>query len=114
MPVNGLSHAPRHQLPRQASPFERSGAEVPEAEDGVRRMYGDRMQIRKTQAMPQPKWSLIMAVLLGVALSLGIGVGLGGGLVAVGIGLGWLSIALVALIWHDLGVAYQVWQSNSK
>jgi len=41
-------------------------------------------------------------------------VGLGGGLVAVGIGLGWLSIALVALIWHELGAAYQVWQANSR
>lgn len=110
----GTSHAPRHQLPRQTPRFERGVAEAPEAEDGLRRMYGDRMQIRKTQAMPQPKWGLLMATLLVVALSLGIGVGLGGALVAVGIGLGWLSIALVALIWHDLGLAYHVWQANSK
>lgn len=114
MPVNGLSHAPRHQLPRQATRLERPAPGVPEEDEGLRRMYGDRMRIRKTQAMPRPKWGLLMAVLLGVALALGIGVGLGGGLVAVGIGLGWLSIALVALVWHELGAAYQVWQSSSR
>ncbi len=114
MPVNGLSQSPRHQVPRQAVRHERPAPGVPDSDEGVRRMYGDRMRIRKTQAMPQPKWGVIMAVLLGVALALGVGVGLGGGLVAVGIGLGWLSIALVALIWHDLGAAYQVWQANSR
>lgn len=110
----GTSAAPRHQLPRQAARFERASAVAPESEDGQRRMYGDRMQIRKTQAIVQPRWGLIAATLLGVALSLGIGVGLGGALVAVGIGLGWLSIALVALIWHELGTAYLVWQATSR
>lgn len=83
-------------------------------DEALRRRFADRMQIRKTQAIAEPKWGLLLGTLLIVAMTLGIGVGVGGGLVAVGIGLGWLSVALVALIWRDLEQFYLFWQQQSK
>lgn len=110
----GFSQPQRHARPQltPGNPRAKREAAPSDSQEAARRMYGDRMRIRKTQAMPQPKWGWLVATLLGIALALGIGVALGGGLVAVGIGLGWLSVALVALIWHDLGLAYQVFQAE--
>ncbi|MBO9539984.1 hypothetical protein J7643_05245 [bacterium] len=113
----GYSQSSRHRLPQPPQQRLRQPAARPVSDEGVRRMQADqmqanRMQIRKTEAMPQPKLEVIGAVLLFVALSLGLGVGLGGAPVAIGIGIGWLSIALVAFVWSDLSLAYHVWQSR--
>ncbi|HEY9899041.1 MAG TPA: hypothetical protein V6D00_07655 [Pantanalinema sp.] len=108
----GYSQSSRHRLPQPPQPRLRQPVAMPAADEGLRRMNADRMQIRKTRAMPQPRWESIVAALLVVALSIGLGVGIGGAPVAIGIGIGWLSIALVALVWNDLGLAYQVWQSR--
>lgn len=107
----GPSHASRHRLPH-AAPQRRLGPSDEGEEPEIRRLYGDRMRIQKTRAMPQPQWGMMATVLLTIALSLGVGVGLGGGLVAIGIGLGWLSIALGTLIWRDLELAYQTYQTR--
>ncbi|MNX64198.1 hypothetical protein D3C86_952180 [compost metagenome] len=108
----GYSQSSRHRLPQPPQQKLRQPTARPVADEGVRRMQADRMQIRKTEAMPQPKLEVIGAVLLFVALSIGLGVGLGGAPVAIGIGIGWLSIALVAFVWSDLSLAYHVWQSR--
>lgn len=108
----GQSHASRHRLPHAAPQRFRGPASELGEEEQLRRLYGDRMRIQKTRAIPQPQWRMIAAILLTIALSLGLGIGLGGGLVAVGIGLGWLSIALGAMIWRDLELVYQLIQSR--
>lgn len=108
----GYPQSSRHRLPQPPQPRARQASTVQVSDESVRRMRGDRMQLRKTQAMPQPKWEGIVAALLIVALTIGLGVALGGASVAIGIGIGWLSIALVALVWHDLGLVYHLWQSR--
>lgn len=108
----GQSHASRQRLPHGAPQRFRGPALEQGEEEQLRRLYGDRMRIQKTRAIPQPQWGMIGAILLTIALSLGLGLGLGGGLVAVGIGLGWLSVALCAMIWRELELAYQLFMSR--
>jgi|GEM_PF-3065285 hypothetical protein len=110
-PQRSLQQPPRQPQARGA----RQTTLVEENDDeALRKRFADRMQIRKTQAVEEPNWAWLGITLLSVALALGLGVGLGGGLVAVGIGLGWLSVALVALVWHDLERFYAFWQQNSR
>lgn len=59
---------------------------------------------------PEPRWTLVSIMLVLIGLLIGGGLAYGGPLTAVGLGIGYLTVALVHLVWPDLE---RIWKATA-
>ena len=57
----------------------------------------------------EPRWTLVAITLILIGLLIGAGLAFGGAFAAVGLGIGYLTVALVHLVWPDL---VRIWKAN--
>ena len=58
----------------------------------------------------EPRWTLVAITLILIGLLIGAGLAFGGAFAAVGLGIGYLTVALVFLVWPDL---VRIWRANA-
>jgi hypothetical protein len=69
----------------------------------------ERQTRQEWTSTPEPRWTLVSVMLVVIGLLIGAGLAYGGPLTAVGLGIGYLTVALVHLVWPDLE---RIWKAN--